>query len=61
MTESEKEPEAKLCVALNAATRSESTARRSDFAKGRIVKLAFELRNLGYSETYLATLIGVPT
>jgi hypothetical protein len=42
--------------AQNATTRSENTHRLSDF-RGNILKLAFELRNRGYSEAYLSTLI----
>ncbi len=45
------------CDARSAATHSENTHRLSDFAKGNILKLAFELRNRGYSESYLKTLI----
>ena len=49
-------PQLSSCAALNAVTHSENTHRLSDF-KGKILKLAFELRNRGYSEAYLATLI----
>ena len=45
------------CAAQSATTHSENTAKTSDFAKGKIIKLAFELRNLGYPEAYLKTLI----
>jgi integrase len=45
------------CDAQSATTHSENTHRLSDSAKGRILKLAFELRNRGYSESYLKTLI----
>ena len=45
------------CAAQSATTHSENTAKHSDFTKGKIIKLAFELRNLGYSEAYLKTLI----
>ena len=44
------------CAALSVATLSENIVRLSDF-KGKILKLAFELRNRGYSEAYLSTLI----
>jgi integrase len=49
-------PQLSSCAVLNAVTHSENTHRLSDF-KGKILKLAFELRNRGYSEAYLATLI----
>jgi len=42
--------------AQNSAKPSENTHRLSDF-RGKILKLAFELRNQGYSEAYLKTLI----
>jgi integrase len=45
------------CDARNANTHSENTHKHSDFQKGRILQLAFELRKLGYSEAYLKTLI----
>jgi hypothetical protein len=45
-------------VAQNVATRSENTAKLSDSdTHGRIIKLAFELRNLAYSEAYLQNMI----
>jgi hypothetical protein len=46
-----------FCGVRSATTHSENTAKHSDFSKGRIVKLAFQLQNLGYSEAYLKTLI----
>jgi hypothetical protein len=45
------------CAAQSATTHSENTAKHSDFTKGKIIKLAFEPKNLGYSEAYLKTLI----
>ena len=45
-----------FCVAQNATTRSENTAKLSDF-KGKILQLALSLRNLGYSDTYLANMV----
>jgi len=46
------------CAAQNANTHTENTAKHYDFqAKGKILKLAFELRKLGFSETYLKTLV----
>jgi hypothetical protein len=59
MTQMKKEPE-DFCVARNATTHSENTPRISDF-RGKTLNLAFELRNRGYSEAYLATLIRVLT
>jgi len=44
-------------VAQNATTHSENTAKHSDFVKGKIIKLMFQLKNLGYSEAYLKTMI----
>jgi integrase len=55
--EAQTNPQLNSCAAQNATTHLESTHKLSDFAKGRIIKLAFELRNLGYSEAYLKTLI----
>jgi len=46
VAEKQKEPEAKLCDAQNATTHPENTHKHSDFQKGRIIKLAFELRIL---------------
>ena len=45
-----------FCAAQNATTRSENTAKLSDF-KGKIIKLALSLRNLGYSDTYLTNMV----
>jgi len=45
-----------FCAVRNATTRSENTAKLSDF-KGRIIKLALSLRNLGYSDAYLANMV----
>jgi integrase len=45
-----------FCVAQSATTRSENTAKLSDF-KGKIVKLALSLKNLSYSDTYLANIV----
>ena len=57
------------CAAQNANTHIENTAKHCDFqventakhcdfqVKGEILKLAFDLRKLGFSETYLKTLV----
>jgi integrase len=45
-----------FCVAQNAATPSENTAKHCAF-KGKILEVALKLRQLGYSEAYLETMI----
>jgi hypothetical protein len=58
MTQIKNEPES-FRVAQNATTHSENTPRLSDF-RGKFLKLAFELRNRGYSKAYPGTLIRAP-
>ncbi|MCJ7632554.1 hypothetical protein MUP77_09210 [Candidatus Bathyarchaeota archaeon] len=46
------------CDALSAATHSENTHKHYDFqTKGKILKLAFELKKIGISEAYLKTMV----